>query len=34
TQNSDKKDAFQGIRDRTNQRIKAINRQKRLAKNR
>ncbi|MEO0015400.1 MAG: hypothetical protein RLZZ535_3789, partial [Cyanobacteriota bacterium] len=34
TQNSDQKDAFQGIRDRTNQRIKAINRQKRLAKNR
>ncbi len=34
TQSSDQKAAFQGIRDRTNQRIKAINRQKRLAKNR
>jgi acyl carrier protein len=34
TQSSDQKDAFQAIRDRTSQRIKAINRQKRLAKNR
>jgi amino acid adenylation domain-containing protein len=33
TQNSDKKDAFESIRDRTNQRIKALNRQKRLTRN-
>jgi amino acid adenylation domain-containing protein len=34
TQSCHQKDAFQSIRDRTSQRIKAINRQKRLAKNR
>ena len=33
TQSCDEKDAFQAIRDRTSQRIKATNRQKRLAKN-
>ena len=33
TQTPDKQDAFESIRDRTNQRIKAINRQKRLARN-
>lgn len=33
TQNSDKEDVFKSIRDRTSQRIKAINRQKRLTKN-
>jgi hypothetical protein len=33
TQNSHEGDAFKSIRDRTSQRIKATNRQKRLAKN-
>ena len=34
TQNSEAEETFQSIRDRTNQRIKAINRQKRLARKR